>query len=150
LPTYNPPLGAHLPLELRELVNECQIANFNLLRLLLEHGLIDSEILRPQGLDGFDIESRTVNDNGMTASIPYVRGGEYMELYDSIRRRYRSDLVELRRIRSELLHWVEIAIAGRATVHDWHMRLPANDPRVANNPRHAAFLAMLIRLRNRL
>ncbi|GAB7333140.1 hypothetical protein MBLNU13_g04805t1 [Cladosporium sp. NU13] len=150
LPTYNPVLGEHLPLELRELVNEYRIANFNLLRLLLEHGLVDSEIATPYGLDEFDVEYRIVNDNGMPATIPYILGGQHMRLYNSIRGQYSANSGELARIRRELLHWVEIAIAGRATVHDWHLRLPANDPRVANNPRHAAFLDMLIRLRDRL
>ena len=148
LPTHNPVLGERRPPELRELVYEYQIANFNLLQLLLEHGLIDCDILTSHGLDEFDVEYRNVSDNGMPATIPYILGGDYMRLYNSIRRQYPANCVELARIRRELLHWVEVAIAGRATVHDWHLRLPANDPRAANNPRHAAFLAMLIRLRN--
>lgn len=148
LPTYNPVLGERLPLELRELVYEYQVANYNLLRLLLEHGLVDSGIVTAHGLVQFDVESRQVNDNGMPATIPYILGGDYMRLYNSIRRQHPASCAGLARIRRELLHWVEVAIAGRATVHDWHLRLPANDPRVAHNPRHAAFLAMLIRLRN--
>jgi hypothetical protein len=149
-PTYNPVLGERLPLELQNLVNEYQIANFNLLRLLLKYGLIRGEILGPDGLETFEFQYRDVDDNGMSAEIPYILGGQYMELYDSIHRQYPSNPAGPMEIRRELRHWVEIDIAGRATVNDWHLRLPANDPRVANNPRHAAFLDMLIRLRNRL
>jgi hypothetical protein len=132
------------------LVYEYQIANFNLLRLLLEYGLVESDILGARGWDIFDVEYREVDDNGMPATIPYIFSDEYMQLYISIRHQYTSNSGTLMRLRRELLHWVEIAIAGRSTVHDWHLRLPANDPRVADNPRHAAFLEMLIRLRNRL
>lgn len=155
-PTYAPILNEHLPLELQNLVYKYQVACFFLLQLLLKYGIAGTVagVQQILGLGGvprpLEVQFRTVNDNGMSAKIPYVLGGQYMDLYDSIRRRYRGNPSALRSIRRELRTWADIAVEGRAAVHDWHQLLPANDARVADNPRHAAFLQTLITLRDRL
>ena len=152
-PTYTPVLDEPLPFELVNIVVEYGVAGFFLLELLLEHGteVVDGVryILGPGNVQvPFHVQRRETHDNGMPTTIPYILGGQYMDLYNSIHRRYRMRRTELPGIRRQLRDRVEVAIAGRSIVHDWHLCLPANDARVAENPKHAAFLATLIRLRN--
>lgn len=85
--------------------------------------------------------------DGANFDMPYIFGGQYIDLFYSMvaRKELSPDLL------SNALHQIsgqlDIAIAARSTVHEWHKLLPAAEARVKDNDSHGDFLDKLKRLR---
>jgi hypothetical protein len=154
--TWNLNCGARLPWEIAQLVGPYQDSSCIVLIILIKHGGLNHSpgldkcrggVPLVRNLDYYDyfgnersmIIQREISrdQNGCTINIPHVACHQYYDLYNSmvhIRPR------NLRAILHELRAELQTAIVYRAAVHAWYEALPANDERVAYNPRHSAFL----------
>lgn len=160
LPTYSPAHGERLPDELKSLISEYQDANFFILSKLIDKGgfkkiLGDKGELQSlsfkRGRNDYSMtvrRERFFDYNGMDLDIPYVTSSQYMDLYFSM---LCSDYLTSASIDAtlhQIYDMLLVAINSRAAVHDWRLLLPSSDSRVANNPKHAAFLERLRSLRD--
>jgi hypothetical protein len=92
------------------------------------------------------VQRRDFEDhNRYVGIIPYIFSSQYRELYNSMVHRPPDNW---RAVLDDILADLDVAIVDRAAVHDWHLKLPANDPRFAVNRNHEAFLKTFEELRN--
>lgn len=160
LPTYTPARGERLPDELKDLISEYQNANYSILNMLINHGGFD-EIFNDNGkLKSLSFQKgrnvypmtihreRFVDYSGMKLDIPYITSSQYMDLYFSMLRPGHAASASINAALHRIYDLLLVAINSRAAVHDWHLLLPSSDSRAANNPKHAAFLERLRRLRD--
>lgn len=166
--TSSPELNEPLPPGIRTLVDEYHTANKIILEKLIKHGGFDlayDEVSNGHNETEWRVRSLVYKDrpnvdqvmtvqykqvercDGRKSDVPYIRGGQYADLfYSMLMRQHLSrgaiDVV-LRQIDCQL----EIAIAARQTVYDWHKLLPAEDVRVRGMHSHGVFLEKLKRLR---
>ena len=162
LPTYTPVHGERLPDELKSLISEYQDASLFVLTKLIDHGgfeksYIDKDKKQVKSLsfqNGCNTYAMTirrerfVDYNGMKVDIPYITSHQYICLYRSMLRPGYATTADINATLHGIFEKLLLAIEHRATLHDWHLQLPATDPRVVNNPRHAAFLQCLRNLRD--
>lgn len=157
--TWNLTCGERLPHEMAQLVGPYQDSSCNVLVLLIKHGGLNHSpsldrsrngVPLVEELDYYDYSRNTRSmvvqreitrdQNGCSINIPYVTCHQYFHLYNSILHiRPRN----LRGILHELLAELKTSIANRAAVQRWYESLPADDERVAYNPRHSNFLTVL-------
>lgn len=160
LPLYNPTHGERLPDELKDLISEYQDATFFVLDVLLLHGGFDKtfndrgkleslSFKRGRNVYSMPVRRERFRDyNGMKLDIPYITSSQYMDLYFSMLRSGYLISASIDATLHQIYDMLLVAINSRAAVHDWHLLLPSSDSRVANNPKHAAFLERLRSLRD--
>lgn len=167
--TFSPPgLGEPLPPKLRTLVDEYHTANKLILEKLIEHGGFDlayEEVNSGQNVTEWRVRSLIYKDrpnvdqvmtvqykqvercDGSKADVPHIRGGQYIDLFYSMLMREHLSRGAINVVLSQLDSQLEVAIAARQTVYDWHKLLPAEDVRVRGMHGHGVFLHKLKILR---
>lgn len=168
-PTSSPPgLGEPLPPKLRTLVDNYHTANKLILEKLIEHGGFDlayGEVNNRQNVTEWRVRSLVFKDrpnvdqvmtvhykqvdrcDGSKADVPYIRGGQYIDLFYSMLMRQHLSRDAINIVLSQLDSQLQVAIAARQTVYDWHKKLPAEDVRVRGIHGHGVFLHKLKILR---
>jgi hypothetical protein len=166
--TSSPGLGEPLPPKLRTLVDEYHTANKLILEKLIEHGGSDlayEEVNNRQNATEWRVRSLVFKDrpnvhqvmtvhykqvercDGSRADVPHIRGGQYIDLFYSMLMRQHLSRGELNIVLSQIDSQLQVAIAARQTVYDWHKKLPAGDVRVRGMHGHGVFLQKLKILR---
>ncbi|KAM0711210.1 hypothetical protein Q7P35_001949 [Cladosporium inversicolor] len=166
--TSAPALDEPLPLELRALVDKYHAANEFVLEKLIEHGGFDlayDEVNDGRNETKWRVRSLVHKDrdnvdqamtvqykqaktcDGRSGNVPYIFGNQYLDLFYSMIRRQHLSRGALGVVLGQIAGQLEIAIAARQTLHDWHVLLPAADVRVKDNHSHAVFLHKLKILR---
>ena len=157
--TWNLTCGERLPYEMAQLVGPYQDSSCAVLSLLIKHGGYNHSpgldrsrngIPLVQELNYYDYSGNarsmvvqreiTRDQNGCSINIPYVTCHQYFHLYNSMLHIRPNNI---RGILNELLAELQPAIVNRAAVQKWYECLPADDERVACNPRHSNFLTVL-------
>jgi len=163
-------LNEPLPPKLRALVGEYHTANRRVLERLIEHGGFDlayEEVNdgpdeaeaewrvrslvytdRKDGDQAITVEHKQVKKgNGTSENISYILSQHYIGLFYCMIDRGHISGVDLKSVFGEIGSPLDVAIAGRQKVYDWHKRLPVEDDRFKKNRGHGEFLDKLKVLR---
>lgn len=159
-----PALDEPLPPELRALVDKYHAANEFVLEKLIEHGGFDlayDEVNTGRNETKWRVRSLVYKDrdnvdqamtvqykqvrtcDGKGGNVPYIFGSQYLDLFYSMICRQHLSRGALDVILGQIASQLEVAIAARQTLYDWHMLLPAADARFRNNHSHGVFLGKL-------
>lgn len=166
--TSAPALDEPLPPELKALVDKYHSANELILEKLIEHGGFDlayDEVNDGRNETEWRVRSLVCKDrenvdqamavqykqvktcDGRSGNVPYIFGNQYLDLFYSMIRRKHLSSGALEVVLDQIASQLEIAIAARQTLYDWHMLLPVEDLRVKDNHSHGVFLHKLKILR---